>query len=88
MKDTDGQPLSTTASVTAAWEHKFLQEFAGRGDVLTDEQLHEKLERYERERAPLQEDAVPSQLELVSIMADQVASLRNGKALGPDAIPA
>ena len=87
MQGADGKPIATDEAQAAAWEAKFLEEFGGRGDMLSEEKLTEELERYEAERTVPCAMEAPREVELQALLGDAVAAGQEGKAVGEDQVP-
>ena len=88
LKDEDGKVVSTPEAAAAMWERKFLEGFSGLGE-LRDVVARRDESQDERVAAPIENEAksVISEVDWLSLLSDALATTKQGKAVGPDALP-
>ena len=80
----DGKPLTTPDECNAAWERKFLDEFAGRGDIVTQEVATSRIAAHAAATQPLDVADLPSQVDLAAQLADALHRARRGRQVGEE----
>ena len=89
LKDEEGKVISTQEAAAAMWERKFLEAFSEMGE-LRDVTMQLDEDQDERATAPFRSEvkSVVPEVEWLSLLSGALATTKQGKAVGPDALPA
>ena len=89
LQDEDGKVISTPEAAAAMWERKFLEAFSEMGE-LRDVVARLDESQDERVAALVENEAtsVVSEMEWLVLLSEALATTKQGKAVGPDALPA
>ena len=89
LKDEEGKAISRPEAAAAMWERKFVEAFPGMGE-LRDVTMQLDEGQDESATAPFRSDvkSVVPEEEWLSLLSGALATTKQGKAVGPDALPA
>ena len=90
LKDEDGRVISTPEAAAATWERKFLEAFSGMGELRNAVARGDDGQSEEGDVTSGGNDTEPvvSEAGWLPLVSDALATAKQGKAVGPDALPA